>query len=91
MRVRMAVCMHIGSSASMQGHTCSMAICTMARSHLTQGFCLVSNCKKHNDQPLSKCLLVTMLIKVTVTVAVAAVKHLHKQQVSLQLSELFLQ
>ncbi len=71
-RVRMALCMHIGSSAPMLGHRCSMAMYNMARSQLTKGLCLVSNCKKHDDQPLSKCLLLTMLIKVTVTVAVCS-------------------
>ncbi len=79
-RVRMAVCMHMGSSASMQGHTCSMAVCTMARSQLIR---LVSNCKRHDDQTLSMCLLVIMLISVTVIVAG---KHLHKEHVSWQLS-----
>lgn len=34
-----------------------------------QGLCLASNRNKHDDQPLSKCLLVIMLISVTVTAA----------------------
>ncbi len=38
------------------------------QSQLTQGLCLVSNCKKCDDPPLSKSLLVIVLIKVTVTV-----------------------